>query len=62
MTDGNEHHGDWLCHVGRHHYESKMDYNPEMRNQTYLECSRCGKKKDPPEYGPMPPGQGFAAM
>lgn len=43
-------HSDWRCHLGRHHYELKQDDNPEMRGQTYLECSRCGKKD--PDYGP----------
>ncbi|HEY5113892.1 MAG TPA: hypothetical protein VIJ00_00055 [Nakamurella sp.] len=45
----------WRCHLGRHHYAVKQDDNPEVRGQQYLECSRCGKKKDPPRYGPMPP-------
>ena len=48
--------GDWRCHVGRHHYTGKQDDNPEMRGGGYLECTRCGKKKDLPSYGPMPPG------
>jgi hypothetical protein len=47
-------HADWRCHLGRHHYVTKEDDNPEMRGQSYLECIRCGKKHDPPEYGPMP--------
>jgi hypothetical protein len=47
-------HADWRCHLGRHHYVTKVDDNPEMRGQTYLECVRCGKKNDPPSYGPPP--------
>ena len=54
MTDATESHADWRCHLGRHHYVTKLDDNPEVRGQSYLECVRCGKKHDPPSYGPMP--------
>lgn len=56
-------HADWRCHVGHHHYVTRLDDNPEVRGQAYLECTRCGKKNDPPTYGPMPPtalGNGVA--
>lgn len=56
MTEAAGAHADWRCHLGRHHYVAKLDDNPEMRGQSYLECIRCGKKHDPPSYGPMPPG------
>lgn len=46
-------HADIRCHLGRHHYVTKRDDNPETRGQAYLECTRCGKKDDPPSYGPM---------
>ena len=58
MTNSVDAHADWRCHLGHHHYLVRQDDNPEMRGQSYLECSRCGKKKDPPSYGPMPPGGG----
>ena len=63
MSEVMEHTGDWRCHFGRHHFLAVVDDNPEVRGQSYLECSRCGKKKDPPSYGPMPPstlGPGIA--
>ena len=56
MTNSVDAHADWRCHLGHHHFLVRQDDNPEMRGQSYLECSRCGKKKDPPAYGPMPPG------
>lgn len=43
-------HADWRCHVGRHHYVTAQDDNPEMRGHIYLECTRCGKQD--PDYGP----------
>jgi len=46
---------DWRCRIGRHHYVGVQDDNPEMRGQGYLQCTRCGKPKDPPRYGAMPP-------
>ncbi|HYN71941.1 MAG TPA: hypothetical protein VES60_05515 [Nakamurella sp.] len=45
----------WRCRVGLHHYVGVQDDNPEIRGQAYLKCTRCGKPKDPPRYGPMPP-------
>jgi hypothetical protein len=56
MTDPLDAHADWRCHLGHHHYLAQPDDNPEMRGQAYLECTRCGKKKDLPSYGVMPPG------
>jgi len=44
------------CHLGRHHYQVMQDDNPEMRGQSYLECTRCGKKKDPATYKPLSQG------
>ena len=41
----------WRCRLGRHHYRQVQDDNPEMRGHSYLRCDRCGKPKDPPEYG-----------
>ena len=46
----------WRCRLGRHHYLPAQDDNPEMRGRAYLRCDRCGKPKDPPEYGAPPPG------
>jgi hypothetical protein len=46
---------DWRCAMGRHHYVGVHDDNPEMRGRGYLRCTRCGKPKDPPTYGVMPP-------
>ena len=43
---------DWRCRLGRHRYVVRQDDNPEMRGRGYLQCVRCGKPKDPPEYGP----------
>src|SRR4051794_25135090 len=45
----------WRCRLGRHHYLPVQDDNPEMRGRHYLRCDRCGKPKDPPEYGAPPP-------
>jgi len=53
MTAPKELHADWHCRMGRHHYEVVVDDNPEMRGQSYLECARCGKKKDPNSYEPL---------
>jgi len=30
-----------------------QDDNPEMRGQSYLECTRCGKHNDPPSHEPL---------
>ena len=46
---------DWRCRLGLHHYHPVQDDNPEMRGRAYLRCDRCGKPKDPPEYGAAPP-------
>jgi hypothetical protein len=56
MTAPKELHADWHCRMGRHHYEVVADDNPEMPGQSYLECTRCGKKNDPPTYGKQSPG------
>jgi len=45
----------WRCRLGRHRYVGRESDNPEMRGVGYLECVLCGKKKDPPSYGPPPP-------
>ena len=46
----------WRCRIGRHTYLLVQDDNPEMRGRAYYRCARCGKPKDPPTYGPPPPG------
>ena len=46
---------DWRCRLGRHRYVRQQDDNPEMRGRGYLRCVRCGRPKDPPSYGVMPP-------
>jgi hypothetical protein len=46
---------DWRCRIGRHRYVVRQDDNSEMRGRSYLRCTRCGKPKDPPSYGVMPP-------
>jgi len=43
--------------MGRHHYAVVRDDNPEKPGQQYLECTRCGKKNDPPTYNKPTPGQ-----
>ncbi|MGS0683659.1 hypothetical protein ACVBEQ_00655 [Nakamurella sp. GG22] len=45
----------WRCRLRLHHYLPVQDDNPEMRGRAYLRCDRCGKPKDPPEYGAPPP-------
>jgi len=48
---------DWRCHLGRHHYVRELDDNPEVRGQSVLVCTRCGKHEDgPPAPGPGPVG------
>jgi hypothetical protein len=42
---------DWRCRLGRHHYISHPDDNPEVRGQSVLECTRCGKHEDGPAAG-----------
>ena len=46
---------DWRCRIGRHRYVGQQDDNPEMRGRGYLRCVRCGRPKDPPSFGVMPP-------
>jgi len=53
---------DWRCRIGRHHYIARQDDNPEMRQIIYLQCTRCGKPKDPPTYGPMALGNAVSPM
>ncbi len=43
---------DWRCHLGRHHFIVKPDDNPEVRGQTVLECTRCGRHEDGKHVGP----------
>jgi len=43
----------WRCRLGRHRYIGRESDNPEMRGVGYLQCVRCGKRKDPPSYGVM---------
>lgn len=43
---------DWRCRLGRHRYVVRQDENPEMRGRGYLQCVRCGKNDDPPQYDP----------
>jgi len=45
---------DWRCRLGRHRYVGRESDNPEMRGVGYLQCVRCGKRKDPPSFGVMP--------
>jgi len=45
---------DWRCRLGRHRYVGRDSDNPEMRGVGYLQCIRCGKRRDPPSYGVMP--------
>ncbi len=51
VIQGRTEHGTWRCRIGWHHYLRVHDDNPEMRGHGYLRCERCGKPKDPPEYG-----------
>ena len=48
MTDTDHAKLDWRCHLGRHHYVRRFDDNPEVRGQSVLECTRCGKHEDGP--------------
>lgn len=48
MSDTDHAKLDWRCHLGRHHYVPKPDDNPEVRGQSVLECTRCGKHEDGP--------------
>jgi hypothetical protein len=40
----------WKCRIGRHHYRTVNDDNPENRRSTHLECMRCLKFKEITEY------------
>jgi len=52
MTDTNTPKTGWRCHLGRHHYIRVADDNPEVRGQTVLLCTRCGRHDDgPPTAG-----------
>src|SRR6478752_7132993 len=42
---------DWRCRLGRHHYLSHAEDKPEVRGQSVLECTRCGKHEDGPVAG-----------
>ena len=46
MTDADTPKIDWRCQLGRHHYIRVVDDNPEVRGQTVLLCTRCGKHED----------------
>lgn len=54
---------DWRCHFGLHHYVLKLDDNPEVRGQTVLQCTRCGRHEDGrpvvPTLGAAAAGLGF---
>jgi hypothetical protein len=57
---------DWRCHLGRHHYVRKVDDNPDVHGQTYLECTRCGRHEDgppvKPPLGPRAAGMAFPGI
>ena len=53
MTDADTPKIDWRCQLGRHHYIRVVDDNPEVRGQTVLLCTGCGKHED----GPPPTGR-----
>jgi hypothetical protein len=57
---------DWRCRLGRHHYLSHADDNPEVRGQSVLECTRCGKHEDGPvagkRLGPAAAGLAFPGI
>jgi hypothetical protein len=48
MTDADTPKIDWRCQLGRHHYIRVVDDKPEVRGQTVLLCTRCGKHEDAP--------------
>ncbi len=58
MTDTNSLTTGWLCRLGLHHYVRRVDDNPEVRGQTLLQCTRCGRPEDGP---PVVPTLGAAA-
>ena len=38
----------WFCRLGRHHFRSVNQDNPENRQYQYRECVTCGKLKEGP--------------
>jgi len=40
----------WKCRLGRHTWLVVNDDNPEQRQNTHLECSRCSKVKDQTQF------------
>jgi len=38
----------WSCRVGRHHYKTVNQDNPENRKYQQRECVTCGKIKEGP--------------
>jgi len=48
MTDTDTPKTDWCGYLGRHHPIRVVDDNPEVRGQTVLLCTRCGKHADGP--------------
>ena len=52
-SDARQHASLLAMPAGRHRYIGKESDNPEMRGVGYLQCVRCGKRKDPPSYGVM---------
>lgn len=38
----------WSCRLGRHHFRSVNQDNPENRQYQYRECVTCGKLKEGP--------------
>ncbi len=41
---------DWRCRLGRHKWLVVSDDNPDQRQNTHRECSRCSKIKDQTEF------------
>ena len=39
-----------MCRLGRHKWLVVSDDNPEQRENTHRECSRCSKIKDQTEF------------
>lgn len=50
MTDATQTRLYWKCRLGRHRYALVNDTNPENRQSTHLECTRCLKFKEIKEY------------
>src|SRR6478752_6414647 len=40
----------WQCRLGRHTWLVVNDDNPEQRQNTHLECSRCSKIKEQTQF------------